>query len=100
VGIPRFRRESRILKEHAKRVGLIPGRVWFRPGNAINAKLTAQQRRNFLRFLSRHGLRGFLAFDDFHRGGSALETHAEEEIHWIRSGNGKVIAPVGKANTR
>jgi hypothetical protein len=31
----------------AKRVGLIPGRIWF-GGNGINVKLTAQQRRNFL----------------------------------------------------
>jgi hypothetical protein len=62
--------------------------------------LTAKQRRNFLRFFNRHELKRFLAFDDFHRSGSDLETHADEEIQGIRSGNGKVIAPVGKANTR
>ena len=49
----------------AKRVGLIPGRVWFESGNRINVKLTAQQRRNFLRFLNRHELKHFLVFDDF-----------------------------------
>ena len=51
----------------AKRVGLIPGRVWFGAANAINAKLTAQQRRNFLRFLNYHELKQFLVFDDFHK---------------------------------
>ena len=51
----------------AKRVGLIPGRVWIESGNRINVKLTAQQRRNFLRFLNRHELKRFLVFDDFGR---------------------------------
>jgi hypothetical protein len=46
---------------------LKPGRVWFGAGNAINAKLTAQQRRNFLRFLNRHELKRFLVLDDFGR---------------------------------
>ena len=31
-----------------KRVGLIPGRVWFGAAAAINVNLTAGQRRNFL----------------------------------------------------
>jgi ABC-type iron transport system FetAB ATPase subunit len=48
----------------AKRIGLIPGRVWFESGNRINVKMTAQQRRNFLRFLNRHELKQFLVFDD------------------------------------
>jgi hypothetical protein len=30
----------------AKRVGLIPGRVWFGAAAAINVILTAQERRN------------------------------------------------------
>jgi len=51
----------------AKRVGLRPGRVWFGAGYAINVKFTAQQRRNFLRFLNRHGLKRFLVLDDFHK---------------------------------
>lgn len=46
----------------AKRVGLTPGRIWFGAGNAINAKITAQQRRNY-----RHELKRFLVFDDFHK---------------------------------
>ena len=52
----------------AKRVGLIPGRVWFGAGNVINAKLSANQRRNFLSFLNRHELKRFLVFDDSHKG--------------------------------
>jgi hypothetical protein len=48
----------------AQRVGLLHGRVWFGAGNAVNATLTAKQRRNLLRFLNRRGLR-FLVFDDF-----------------------------------
>ena len=51
----------------AQRIGLIPGRVWFGAGMAINAKLTPTQRRNFLRFLNRHELKQYLVFDDFHK---------------------------------
>jgi hypothetical protein len=40
----------------AQRVALIPGRVWFGAGMAVNVAITAKQRRNFLRFLHRHGL--------------------------------------------
>jgi hypothetical protein len=53
----------------AQRVGLLHGRVWFGAGNAVNATLTAKQRRNFLRFLNRHGLKRFLVVDNLHRGG-------------------------------
>jgi hypothetical protein len=49
------------------RIGTLHGRIWFGAGSAINAKLTATQRRNFLRFLNRHGLRQYLVFDDFHK---------------------------------
>jgi hypothetical protein len=41
----------------AQRVGRIHGRVWFGDGNAVNVTLTAKQRRNFQRFLNRHGLK-------------------------------------------
>jgi hypothetical protein len=51
----------------ARRIGTINGRVWFGAGSAINAKLTATQRRNFLRFLNRHELKRYLVFDDFHK---------------------------------
>jgi hypothetical protein len=34
----------------AKRVGLIPGRVWFGAGNTINVKLTAKQGTTFYVF--------------------------------------------------
>jgi hypothetical protein len=50
-----------------QRVGMSAGRVWFGAGMAINAKLTATQRRNFLRFLNRHNLRHYLVLDDFHK---------------------------------
>ena len=53
----------------AQRVGLLHGRVWFGAGNAVNATLTAKQRRNLLRFLNRRGLKRFLVLDDFHRNG-------------------------------
>ena len=53
----------------AQRVGLIPGRVWFGAGNAVNATLTAKQRRNLLRFLNRHGLKRLLVLDNLHRDG-------------------------------
>jgi len=43
----------------AQSIGLIPGRVWFGSNMAVNAALTAKQRRNFLRFLNRHGLKRF-----------------------------------------
>lgn len=56
------------------RVGLIPGLIWFGAGSAINAKLTATQRRNFLRFLDRHELRRFLVLDDFHKKQPASTT--------------------------
>jgi hypothetical protein len=49
------------------RIGLYSGMIWFGAGMAINAKLTATQRRNFLRFLNRHGLRQYLVLDDFHK---------------------------------
>jgi len=49
------------------RIGLYSGMIWFGAGMAINAKLTANQRRNFLRFLNRHELRRFLVLDDFRR---------------------------------
>jgi hypothetical protein len=48
-----------VVTYSAKRVGLIPGRVWFGSGNTINVKLTGRQRRNFLRFLNRHELKRF-----------------------------------------
>ena len=51
----------------AQRFGLIPGRVWFGVGMAVNVSITAKQRRNFLRFLNRHGLKRYLVLDDFHR---------------------------------
>ena len=51
----------------AQRIGLIPGRVWFGAAMAVNAALTAKQRRNFLRSLNRRGLGRFLVFDDFRR---------------------------------
>jgi hypothetical protein len=51
----------------AQRIGLIPGRVWFGAGMAVNVSITAKQRRNFLRFLNRHGLKRYLVLDDFHR---------------------------------
>ena len=51
----------------AKRVGLIPGRIWFGAGAAINMTLTGYQRRNFLHFLNRHNLSYYLVFGDFHR---------------------------------
>ena len=44
----------------AIRIGLIPGRVWFGSGMAVNVAITAKQRRNFLRSLNRRGLRRFL----------------------------------------
>jgi hypothetical protein len=53
----------------AQRVGLIPGRVWFGAGNAVNVTLTAKQQRNFQRFLNRHRLKPFLVVDNLHRGG-------------------------------
>ena len=34
---------------------------------AVNAALTAKQRRNFLSFLNRQWLKRFLVFDDFHK---------------------------------
>jgi hypothetical protein len=59
--VPKVR--SRIC---ALQVGL--GADAFRTAaNGINAKMTAQQRRNFLRFLNRHELKQFLVFDDFHK---------------------------------
>jgi hypothetical protein len=62
----------------AKRVGLTPCRVGFGAGNAINAKLTAQQRRNFLRFLNRHELKRFLVSDDFHKRQLEGANHREQ----------------------
>jgi hypothetical protein len=56
-----------VVTYFAQRVGLIQGRVWFGAGNAVNVTLTAKQRRNFLRFLNRHGLKRYLVFDDFYR---------------------------------
>jgi hypothetical protein len=56
-----------VLVYLAQRVGLIPGRVWFGGGMAVNVSITAKQRRNFLRFLNRHGLKRYLVLDDFHR---------------------------------
>jgi hypothetical protein len=50
-----------------QRVGLMRDRVWFGAGSAINAKLTATERRNFLRFLNRHGRRRYLVLDDLHK---------------------------------
>lgn len=50
---------------------IIPGRVWFGGGNTFSVRLTARQRRNFLRFLNRHDQKRFLAFDDFHKKQSA-----------------------------
>jgi hypothetical protein len=64
----------------AKRVGLIPGRVWFSSGNGFNVKLTAQQRRNFLRFLSRHELKQFLVLDDFHKKQPARPTGVSMDV--------------------
>jgi hypothetical protein len=52
-----------------QRVGLTRGRIWFGAGNAVNVSLTAKQRRNFLRFLNRHGLKRFLVVDNLHRDG-------------------------------
>ena len=54
----------------AQRVSLLHGRVWFGAGNAVNATLTAKQRRNLLRFLNRHGMKRFLVFDNLHRDGT------------------------------
>ena len=56
-----------VMTYTAKPVGLIPGRVWFGAGNTFSKKLTAHQRRNFLRFLNRHELKRFLVLDDFHK---------------------------------
>lgn len=50
----------------AKRMGLIPSRVWFGAGNTFSVKPTAQQGRNFLRFLNRHELKRFLVLGDCH----------------------------------
>lgn len=51
----------------AKRMGLIPSRVWFGAGNTFSVTLTAQQRCKFLRFLNRHELKPFLVLDAFHK---------------------------------
>src|SRR5215467_8068738 len=51
----------------ARRVGLIPRRVWFGAGSAVNVAVTAKQRRNLLRFLRQHRLNWYLVLDDFHK---------------------------------
>ena len=57
-----LRRESResmydlrdVVVYLAQRVGVLHGRDWFGVGMAVNAALTANQRRNFLRFFNRY----------------------------------------------
>ena len=56
-----------VVASIAKRVGFIPGRVWFGAGVAINMTLTGNQPRNFLRFLNRPNLSYFLVSDGFNR---------------------------------
>jgi hypothetical protein len=51
----------------AKRVACPRAGFVAEPATRFNAKLTANERRNFLRFLNRHELKRFLVLDDFRR---------------------------------